>query len=100
MADIFADPHYAARGSIAHVAGGELDSVAMPAPVPRLSATPGVIRHAGGVVGCDTAEVLREMAGVTPEQMERLHADGVVFDAALSAAAENSARARHAAETL
>ena len=100
MADIFEDPHYASRGAIAHVTGGEFDSVAMPAPVPRLSGTPGVIRHAGGAVGCDTAAVLRELAAVTPQQMAQLHADGVVFDAALSAAAEDSARARHAAETL
>ena len=42
MADIFADPHYAARGAITTV-----DGVPMPDVVARLSATPGRVRWAG-----------------------------------------------------
>ena len=43
MADIAADPHYAARGSIV-----EVDGVPMQGLVARLSATPGAVRWAGG----------------------------------------------------
>ena len=39
-------------------------AITMPAPVPRLSDTPGVIRHAGRSIGADTAAVLRELADV------------------------------------
>ena len=56
MADIAADPHYAARGSIA-----EVDGVPMQGLVARLSATPGRIRWAGRPLGADTDEVLGEL---------------------------------------
>ncbi len=42
MADIFADPHYRARGAIETV-----DGIPMPGPVARLSRTPGRLRWAG-----------------------------------------------------
>ncbi len=56
MADIFADPHFEARGSIAHV-----DGVSMQGLVARLDRTPGRIRHAGRPLGADTDEVLAEL---------------------------------------
>jgi crotonobetainyl-CoA:carnitine CoA-transferase CaiB-like acyl-CoA transferase len=79
--DIFNDAHFAARGMIADVAGGELDTVAMAGPVPRLSATPGKIRHAGRAIGSDTAAILSEMAGIAPESLIDLHARRIVYDA-------------------
>ena len=84
VADIFDDPHYEARGMIAHVPGGELDTVAMAEPVPRLSTTPGQIRHAGRAIGSDTAAVLGEMADIERELLIDLHARRVVFDAAIA----------------
>jgi len=56
MADIAADPHYAARGAVV-----EVDGVAMQGLLARLSATPGAIRWAGRPLGADTAEVLRDL---------------------------------------
>src|SRR5262249_41580544 len=41
IADIFADPHYAARKSIVSAPDEDLGTVAMAAVVPRLDATPG-----------------------------------------------------------
>ncbi len=80
MADIFADPHYAARGAIAKATGGEIPAeVAMPIPVPRLSETPGVIRHAGRAIGSDTSDVLSELAGLEPAEVRSLHDRKVVF---------------------
>jgi crotonobetainyl-CoA:carnitine CoA-transferase CaiB-like acyl-CoA transferase len=87
MADIFGDPHYAARSMIANVSGGELETVTMAEPVPRLSSTPGKIRHAGRAIGSDTGALLREMADVQPEVLADLHARGIVFDAATACAA-------------
>ena len=79
MADIFRDPQFAARGMIAEVPAGDLGTVRLAAPVPRLSATPGVIRHAGRRVGEDTSRVLHELAQASEEEVAALHADGVVF---------------------
>ena len=48
MADIAADPHYAARGSIV-----EVDGVRMQGLVARLDRTPGEVRWAGRALGAD-----------------------------------------------
>lgn len=56
MADVVADPHVAARGSVV-----EVDGVPMQGLVARLSRTPGRIRWAGRPLGADGAEVLAEL---------------------------------------
>lgn len=48
MADVFADPHVQARGSIV-----EVDGVPMQGLVARLSKTPGAVRWAGRALGAD-----------------------------------------------
>ncbi|NUS55183.1 MAG: CoA transferase [Streptomycetaceae bacterium] len=60
LAALAADPHIAARGNLLDVDSGPVGDVTMPAPAPRLSATPGRIRAAGPAVGEHTAEVLAE----------------------------------------
>lgn len=80
MADIFRDPHFAARDTIVHASDSLLGSIAMPAPAPRLSGTPGAVRHAGGEVGADTLRVLRAVAGFGHEDIEALLASGAAFD--------------------
>jgi len=79
MADIFADPHYAARGTIAYAFDEDrLGEVAMAAPVPRLSQTPGAIRHAGHRIGQDTRHVLSELLELSDAEIERLERKGIV----------------------
>jgi crotonobetainyl-CoA:carnitine CoA-transferase CaiB-like acyl-CoA transferase len=78
MADIYADPHYAARGMLARVPDADLGEVTVPAPVPRLSATPGVIRHAAGRIGADTDDVLMRLAGLSAGELARLEAERVI----------------------
>ncbi len=80
LADIFGDPHYAARNTITRAPDPDFGTVAMAAPAPRLSETPGVIRHAGRRVGEDTREVFTRVAGMTAEELDRLVADGTLFD--------------------
>jgi crotonobetainyl-CoA:carnitine CoA-transferase CaiB-like acyl-CoA transferase len=63
LASILADPHVLARASVVSVDAGELGAVRMPAPFPRLSATPGSIRTAGPALGEHSDEVLREWDG-------------------------------------
>jgi crotonobetainyl-CoA:carnitine CoA-transferase CaiB-like acyl-CoA transferase len=78
IADIFGDPHYRARGSIVRAPDADLDGVAMAVPVPRLSATPGTVRHAGRHVGEDTREVLGSILGLDEARLDALQASGVI----------------------
>jgi crotonobetainyl-CoA:carnitine CoA-transferase CaiB-like acyl-CoA transferase len=57
MADAARDPHYEARAAVVAVSDDELGEVHMTAPVPRMSATPGRIAHAGRALGADDAAV-------------------------------------------
>ena len=81
MADIFRDPHFAARNAIVHVDDEQLGSVAMAAPVPKLSETPGEVTHCGREIGADTSAVLRRLAGMTQQEIDELLDAGIVFDA-------------------
>jgi crotonobetainyl-CoA:carnitine CoA-transferase CaiB-like acyl-CoA transferase len=78
IADIFADPHYRARGSIANAPDADLGSVAMAEVVPRLSQSPGAVRHAGHRVGEDTRAVLRAFLGLDDARLDALERDGVI----------------------
>lgn len=61
IADIYGDPHFAARGMLQPVPHPLLGHTTQPGVVPRLSATPGRIRHTGPDVGADTDAVRREL---------------------------------------
>ena len=78
--DIFNDPHYQARGSIQHVSDEQLGSVAMAQVVPRLSATPGKIKHTGGWVGASTRTTLSAELGLSDAELDRLESQGVIYD--------------------
>ena len=83
MADIFRDAHFAARSAIVEAPDEELGSIRMANVVPRLSATPGRVRHAGsGLVGQDTRNVLASILGLSEAAIDRLQADGIVACAA------------------
>jgi crotonobetainyl-CoA:carnitine CoA-transferase CaiB-like acyl-CoA transferase len=76
VADMAADPHYRARGLFERLAtpSGEL---VLPAMGPRLEATPGATRSAGGALGRDNAEVYAEL-GIGAEELAELVRRGVV----------------------
>ncbi|HVR54839.1 MAG TPA: hypothetical protein VMS38_34275, partial [Pseudorhodoferax sp.] len=52
--------------------------VAMANVVPRLSATPGAVRHAGRARGEDTRAVLARWLGLDAAAIDQLGADGAV----------------------
>lgn len=51
IADIFADPHFAARETIARIEDETLGEIAIPNVLPHLSQTPGEISHLGPTLG-------------------------------------------------
>ncbi len=76
--EIFEDPHYAARGNIAYVEDARAGTVAVPAPMPRLTDTPGTIDHLGPALGQDNVEIFEGMLGLSKERVAELKAAGVV----------------------
>jgi crotonobetainyl-CoA:carnitine CoA-transferase CaiB-like acyl-CoA transferase len=78
MADLSDDPHLAERGAIEEVDDDELGPVRMPAVLPRLSATPGSIRHAGLPQGAATDEIYSELLGLDETEMDRLREGGII----------------------
>jgi formyl-CoA transferase len=77
VADIAADPHYAARGMLQTVTMDDGSALTVPGVVPRLSATPGGQWRHAPALGQDTEAVLREV-GLTQAQIAALRARGVV----------------------
>lgn len=77
VADAFADPHYAARGTLTTVDDPVIGPVRVPAPVPRLSATPAVAPSPAPEVGEHNAEVYGEI-GLTAADLDALRAAGVI----------------------
>ena len=77
IADIAADPHYAARGMLSSVQLEDGTQVAVPGFVPKLSRTPGSHRRNAPALGQDTEAVLREV-GVSDAQLQALRERGVI----------------------
>ena len=77
VADIAADPHYAARGMLGQVTLDDGSALSVPGFVPKLSRTPGGHRRNAPALGQDTDAVLREM-GLGDEQIAALRERGIV----------------------
>lgn len=77
IADIAADPHYAARGMLQQITMADGSTLKVPGVVPKLSLTPGQHRRNAPDLGQDTDEILKEM-GLNAEQIHRLKAAGIV----------------------
>ncbi|CDH43952.1 MAG: CoA transferase [Candidatus Competibacteraceae bacterium] len=72
IADIFADEHFQARGNLAKITEEGLGEVVVPGVIPTLSETPGRITHLGPVMGNATYEVMRELLGISADDIKRL----------------------------
>jgi formyl-CoA transferase len=76
--DMLADPHFAARESLARVKDERHGELVMQAVVPKLSETPGSIRWAGPPLGADTDSVLKEVLELSEEEIEELRRQNVI----------------------
>lgn len=77
IADIVADPQFRSRGMIEAHTLADGTPVDLPAPAPRLSATPGATRWLGPALGAHTDEVLAEL-GLDAGQIATLRQEGVI----------------------
>src|SRR5262249_31290720 len=78
VADIFADPHVAARGDIETVDDPVLGPVRMQGVYPRFARTPGAIQHGAPRLGEHNDEVYRELLHLDYAAMRQLRDDGVI----------------------
>ncbi|MBV8717694.1 MAG: CoA transferase [Chloroflexi bacterium] len=78
IADIFADPQYAARSDIIAPADPDIGPVPMPGVLPRFSRTPGGVRFVGPPLGAHNAQVYGGLLGLTEAEQADLHANGVI----------------------
>jgi crotonobetainyl-CoA:carnitine CoA-transferase CaiB-like acyl-CoA transferase len=78
VADIFEDEHFKARDMLLRVPDDTLGSVVLAGIVPKLSDTPGAVRHSGRRVGEDTADVLGEILGLSAAEISELKRDRIV----------------------
>jgi formyl-CoA transferase len=78
IADIFEDPHYAARETIVTVEHPKLGPVRMPNVVPRLSATPGEVRYPGPELGEHNHEIYVGELGLSEDELAQLKSEAVI----------------------
>ena len=76
--DLFTDPHIAARDNLVEVDDGDGEPVRMVGVLPKLSRTPGRIRHGGRPLGADNESVYQELLDLDPEQVRDLRERGVI----------------------
>jgi succinyl-CoA:(S)-malate CoA-transferase subunit B len=78
IADIFGEAQFWARDTLVRVPDERVGDLAVQGVVPKLSETPGEIKHLGAPMGAHTAEVLARLAGVDAQRLADLRERGVV----------------------
>ena len=79
VADLFRDPHVAARGNIVQVASAVAGMLSMPGIVPRLTVTPGRVTHPGpSRPGEHNEEIYCGRLGLSRDDLAALARRGVV----------------------
>lgn len=78
MADVFDDPHFSARQMLLDVDHPVLGTMKQAGIVPKLSATPGSVRHSGHEIGADSAQILAQELGYSADQINSFVSRGIV----------------------
>jgi crotonobetainyl-CoA:carnitine CoA-transferase CaiB-like acyl-CoA transferase len=77
-AECVADPQFRHRGMVREVEDPQLGRVLHAGIVPHVPDAPGAVRWPGPQIGAHTEEVLSEMLGLTPHEIEALREDGAI----------------------
>ncbi|NVK40348.1 MAG: CoA transferase [Oceanospirillaceae bacterium] len=76
--EMLEDPHFRAREAITEVPDRQGRMLPMQNVFPKLSATPGQVRHVGPALSEHTEETLRDWLGLNPAELAELRACGVI----------------------
>jgi len=77
-ADMFGDPHFAAREAIVRIAHATFGELPMQNVFPRLSATPGRVRWPGPDLGEHNEEIYRGLLGLGDDEFSQLQDEGII----------------------
>jgi crotonobetainyl-CoA:carnitine CoA-transferase CaiB-like acyl-CoA transferase len=78
VADLFADPHVAARGNLVEIEDPALGTLRVQGVVPRLSETPGSERTPAPLLGQHNLHVLGDLLGLSAAQLDELRVEHVI----------------------
>ena len=76
--DVLADEHYAAREQVVDVPSEQHGTLPQPGIVPRLSATPGGVKHRAPTLGEHNREIYGGMLGCSDAELDQLAAEGAI----------------------
>ena len=76
--DMLEDPHFMARDAIVRLKHPDLGEFAMHNVVPKLSESPGRVRHVGPELGEHNEEIYRDLLGLDDDTMSSLRSAGVI----------------------
>jgi succinyl-CoA--D-citramalate CoA-transferase len=76
--DVLSDAHIAAREAIRTVVDEQLGPMRMPAPVPKLSDSPGSIRWSGQNPGASNDEVFGKWLGLSRDDIDALQRANII----------------------
>lgn len=76
--EMLEDPQFQARDSIVRVHHPEFGDIAMQNVAPKLSATPGAVRHPGPALGEHNEYVWGDLAGKSAAEIDALKARGII----------------------
>ncbi len=77
-ADVVADEHVAAREQVVDVPSEQHGALPQPGIAPRLSMTPGAVKHRAPTLGEHNREIYGGMLGLSDDDLDALSADGVI----------------------
>lgn len=79
IADIFGDRQFHARKNLVAIEDEDVgETLIVPSVIPRLSETPGRIKHLGPRLGANTEEVLRDLLEMDQQQIDNLRNQRVI----------------------
>ena len=79
IADIFGDRQFHARRTLVSIDDKDVgETIIVPAVMPRLSETPGEIRHLGPRLGEHSVEVLKEWLDLDDDEIEALRDKAII----------------------
>eukprot|EP00119_Amphimedon_queenslandica_P003781 XP_003390855.2 PREDICTED: uncharacterized protein LOC100641316 [Amphimedon queenslandica] len=76
--DIFEEEQFWARDTLVRVPDARIGEVAVQGTIPKLSATPGEIRHLGPPLAAHNREIYQSELGLSPEEIAALEREGVI----------------------
>ena len=78
IADIFADEQFTVRDTLTWVNDERIGNLAVQGVVPKLSETPGAIKHLGAAMGAHNLDVYLDELGLSEEELAALRDEGVI----------------------